>query len=176
MNTIPTSLEGRWAAIDGRPQGATPSGGAGKTGLILELRVVGPAAAVIDVWGWKGGPVLTRDRPACWHPRTPGEEASRSARQRLDTLVVELEEPGLGPTWDLFVGARVADTSETGGLEWGPLRPDSPVEDVRLFSQVGASFYEAVLGWYDVHVKEERERHAWAQAPATFHKDLTARR
>lgn len=167
MDTIPPFLPGLWASEDGRTKGDGSDDGR-REGPVLRLALAEPALVLATVWAWAGGPLLARDREARWTSRTPGRETSRIAHERLDRLVVELEEPGLGPTWELLVGARVTDPAEAGGLQWGPVRPDSPVSDVRLFTQMGGSLYEAVLGWYDPAAEEERERHAWAQAPLTF--------
>lgn len=154
MITLPLPLGGRWESVEGRH--------------VLEISVLSSTEASVTFWAWNGGPLLASALPAHWRPREIGAEASPVARKRLDTLVVELEEPGRGPTCNLMVASPAVDAASAGGQQWGPLQMGGPIDEVRLFSEWGASFYEAVLGVYDPFIEEEWERLAWAREPDTF--------
>ena len=91
------------------------------------------------------------EKKAAWTPPKDGAEQSPSARERLGYLRVETGDEGLGNTYDLMPGRH---TSE-GKLQWVRLQPETAQASVRLFPEVGASFYEAVLGMYDDFVEEQ---------------------
>lgn len=103
---------------------------------------------------------LALDRPTSFEPRT--------ASARLDRLIVELEEPGRGPTYDLMIAAPAPQPIAPGGFLWVPVDVEHPPEALRLFGQRGASLYEAVLGPWDDAIEQERERLAWAELPVSF--------
>jgi hypothetical protein len=115
----------------------------------------------VTVTAGLGAVTLAHQRPATWHPREAGAEASLNALRRLDRLSMELDEPGRGPTYELMF-ARENPAPETfGGLQWIPLDAATPRSQVRVFSEWGASFNEAVMGPWDDFVEEETARFNW---------------
>lgn len=97
------------------------------------------------------------EKKASWTPPKEGAEQSPSARERLGYLRLETGDEGLGNTYDLMPGR---ETSE-GKLKWVRLEPETKRASVRLFPEVGASYFEAVLGAYDDFVEEQTETETW---------------
>lgn len=134
LMTFPRVLLGAWASEDGTK--------------VLTISSVDDEAHVLVRAPDKR---VLFEKKASWTPPKDGAEQSPSARERLGYLRVETGDEGLGNTYDLMPGR---ETSE-GKLQWVRLKPDTAQANVRLFPDVGASFYEAVLGMYDDFVEEQ---------------------
>ena len=140
----------------------------------LEIRAGEGGALRVTVWEGLGGAPLAEDRPATLHPPEPGREADGYARARLGYLQVELGDPGLGSTYDLMVGYPSDDPSATGGFAWGRLPSGGDPSRLRLFPEMGASFYEAVLGAWDDFVEEARQAEGHWIEPLSSYRPATA--
>ena len=128
-----------------------------------------PDPVQVSVWRCADLAALHLDqRPAKWNAPKPEAASSASARDRLGYLQVEVGEPGLGSTYDLMVATRNTAPSAFGGFDWRPITADTPRDEVRLFPEGGASYYEAVLGYYDDVVEAIREADAWMQPLSTW--------
>lgn len=134
------------------------------------MRITATADAVeVSVWPCGDPAALHLDRrPAQWRPPKPDATSSRHARDRLGYLQVEVGEPGLGSTYDLMVATHNDDPSAFGGFHWRPIAADTTRDAVRLFPEGGASYYEAVLGYYDDVVEAIRDADAWMQPLSTW--------
>ena len=132
------------------------------------IMVADPGVVEVTVWRRVDQHMHLERCPARWHPPKPDASASRNARQRIGYLQVEVGTPSLGTTYDLMPAMRNGDPSTFGGFEWIPLAPDTARADVRLFPEGGASYYEAVLGYYDDTVEAEREADEWMQPLSTW--------
>ncbi len=160
-NGAPADLVGPlWVAEDGR--------------LSFQLTANAHGDVEIDLWRRLGPERWLQRRPTSWTPRQ--QDDSPIARRRLDTLQAEIDAPGLGPTYDLLFaqandgandGASDSATRH-GGFQWVGRQADTPLAELRAFPELGASFYEAVLGPYDDAIEEEREGTAWAMPYSTF--------
>lgn len=126
------------------------------------------AAGDVTLTLWRGfGPEpLLACRPVSWSPRR--REGSEIARERLDVLQAEIGAPGLGPTYDLLIARANDDERRHGGFQWVGRDAATPLADLRAFPELGASFYEAVLGAFDDAIEREREDTAWAMPYSTF--------
>ena len=125
--------------------------------------------ARVSVWGRTKPPVAHLvDRPAGWHAPLDSAAGSRHARERLGYLQVEVGDPGLGSTYDLMLATRNTDPAANGGFDWGPVASDTERCDVRLFPEGGASYWEAVLGYYDDVVEAIRDADGWMQPLSTW--------
>ncbi len=123
----------------------------------------------VTVWSCSEAKIVhLDDRPAKWHPPEPTAAASPNARQRLGYLQVEVGDPGLGSTYDLMAATGSTEPTAFGGFHWRPLAPETSRSDVRLFPEGGASYFEAVLGYYDDAVEAMREADAWMQPLSTW--------
>lgn len=125
----------------------------------------------VEVSVWRRGdpaPLYLDRRPARWRPPKPDAASSSYARDRLGYLQVEVGEPGLGSTYDLMVATRNEDPSAFGGFHWRPITADTSREEVRIFPEGGASYYEAVLGYYDDFVEAIRDADSWMQPLSTW--------
>jgi hypothetical protein len=145
--TVREDLLGAWTCTEGR------------LSLVIERRT--PDAIVVTVWLGLGERVLVAARPARYRPRDPDAGSSSSASARLDRLEVELGDVNLGPTYTLLIAGSNDDPSAWGGFAARPLLPKDAPEDVSLFPEAGASYYEAVLGYYDDVAEAEREAYSW---------------
>lgn len=134
------------------------------------MRITATADAVeVSVWRRGDPAALHLDRrPAEWRPPKPEAASSRYARERLGYLQVEVDEPGLGSTYDLMVATHNADPSTFGGFKWRPIAADTSRDEVRIFPEGGASYYEAVLGYHDDFVEAIRDADAWMQPLSTW--------
>ena len=108
------------------------------------------------------------DRPARWHPPSPAAAGSADARLRLGFLQAEVGTPGLGSTYDLMVATRNHDPAAFAGFDWRPVAAGARRDDVRLFPQGGASYIEAVLGYWDDSVEAIRDADRWMQPLSTW--------
>lgn len=135
--TFPRVLLGVWASEDGT-----------KT-----LAISGVEEAQVVVRGPDEAVLFTKK--ATWTQPKDGAEQSPSARERLGYLRLETGDEGLGNTYDLMPGRETSG----GKLKWVRLRPDTKRENVRLFPEVGASFYEAV--GVDDFAEEQTETETW---------------
>lgn len=146
--TLPRVLLGVWASEDGT-----------KT---LTITPVGEHAHVVV--RTPAGEILF-EKEATWTPAKDGADQSPSARDRLGYVRLETGDKGLGNTYDLMPGRNTTE----GKLQWIRLAVDTPRADVRLFPEVGASFFEAVLGMYDDFVEEQTEAEtSWAGEISTY--------
>ena len=128
-----------------------------------------PDGVRVSVWRCADRAALHLDqRPAKWHPPKPDAATSAHARDRVGYLQVEVGHPGLGSTYDLMVTTRNLDPSTFGGFDWRPIMADTPRAEVRLFPEGGASYYEAVLGYYDDVVEAIRDADDWMQPLSTW--------
>lgn len=106
--------------------------------------------------------------PARWRPPVASAAASSWARDRVGYLEVELGAPGLGSTYALMVATRNVDPGAGGGFEWGAITSETPRADVRIFPEGGASYYEAILGYWDDFVEAIRDADSWMQPLSTW--------
>ncbi len=109
------------------------------------------------------GTTLASERPTKWIPRTLDGEKPALGAHRLDKLVVELGDPGLGVTYDFYFAVESTDQDDGGGYQWRPVAASDPVGAVCLHPEGGASFWEAVLGPWDDRVEEEWEAVSWIE-------------
>lgn len=153
-NALPAACLGLWLSEDGT----------------RAMRITAtPDAVQVSVWRCADLAALHLDqRPAKWHPPRSDVATSANARDRLGCLQVEVGEPGLGSTYDLMIATRNMDPSAFGGFDWRPIRADTSRDDVRLFPEGGASYYEAVLGYYDDVVEAIRDADSWMQPLSTW--------
>lgn len=151
---LPIVCAGAWASEDGA--------------LSMHI-LVGPDGVRVTV-SRRGEPAVVHldRRPATWHPPRPEAATSANARHRLGYLQVEVGQPGLGSTYDLMVGTHNEDATTFGGYTWRPVAHDTPRDRVRLFPEGGASYWEAVLGYYDDFVESIREADAWMRPLSTW--------
>lgn len=147
VETVREDLLGAWTCTEGR--------------LSLVIARPKPDAITVTVWLGLGERVLADARPARYRPRDPAAGSSPNASARLDRLEVELGDVNLGPTYTLLIAGPNDDPSAWGGFAARPLLPTDAPEDVSLFPEAGASYYEAVLGYYDDVAEAEREVHSW---------------
>lgn len=136
---------------------------AGKRSLLIERR---GEQVVVTVWRGLGPTRLLDAGLARWRPHR--DPTSSNPMRRLDVLQVEAGADGMGSTYDLMVACANHDASAFGGFGWRPAAADTPLSELRLFPQLGASFYEAVLGAYDDFVEEERGGLSWAEPYSTY--------
>lgn len=144
--TMRGDLEGHWVSLCGT--------------RALDVRRTGQGVYV-TVTARPSGAVLARDRPATWCPRAPDAVHSRNASRRLDRLSMELGDPGRGPTYELMFARENLAPETYDGLQWVPLEDTTPASEVRVFSQWGASFHEAVMGRFDDFVEDENALYDW---------------
>ncbi|MBT3218463.1 MAG: hypothetical protein HN348_05180 [Proteobacteria bacterium] len=111
-------------------------------------------------------------RPAEWHPCQPEAAASDNARKRLDALVAEMGEKYLGTTYRLMFARSNRDPKSHGGFNWIAIEDSTPIEDVRILPEGGASYWEAVLGAYDDFVEELNSFDDWMM-PLTSYRRAT---
>jgi hypothetical protein len=128
----------------------------------------------VTIWEGLGEKIHAEERQATWHPREVGEEGGSYARERLGFLSVELGTPGLGNTYDLMIGAPGEPIAEAADLQWGFVRQDVPIDEVRLFPEAGGSYYDAVLGPYDDCSEDMREAETWWVEPLSTYRPATA--
>ncbi len=121
----------------------------------------------VSVWRGLGSARLLTRCPGRWHPhREPG---SAVARRRLDVLQVEAGDVGLGSTYDLMLARENRDPAAFDGMRYVTADDETPLDDLRLFPEVGGSFYDAVLGADDPFAEDERDTLGWAQPYRTYH-------
>lgn len=128
----------------------------------------GREAIAVSVWRVADGGALMTRRPGKWRAPRVGAEASAYARERLGFVQVEVGLPGLGTTYDLMVARANPEPGTRGGYQWIRLAPETARADVRLFPEAGASYYEAVLGYWDDYVETLRDADAWMQPLSTW--------
>lgn len=124
--------------------------------------------ARVSVWARDPHREHIADRPARWHPPVVSAASSQSARERIGYLDAELGDPGLGSTYSLMLATANEDPSACGGFVWGAVTGDTPRHAVRMFPEGGASYYEAVLGYWDDFVEAIREGDRWMQPLSTW--------
>lgn len=122
----------------------------------------------VTLWRGLAESVLAENLPAEWHPREPDAAMSMSARRRLDYLCVELGQPGVGATYDLMFATENNDPAAFGGFRWRPVDTAADIQGVRLFPELGASFYEAVLGFWDDFIEAQRQADSWVEPLSTY--------
>ena len=123
----------------------------------------------VTVWKGLGPETHIVDRPAHWKPPDPKRAADSFGRARLGFVQVELGDPGQGTTYDLMLGWPNSDPDAFGGYQWIAAPPDAKLDDLRLFPEGGASFYEAVLGIWDEYVEEMNEaERGWIEPLSTY--------
>ncbi len=69
--------------------------------------------------------------------------------------------PRASISYTLLIPGSNDDPSAWGGFAARPLLPKDAPEDVSLFPEAGASYYEAGLGYYDDVAEPEREAYSW---------------
>lgn len=131
------------------------------------LRIVRNGDALsVTVWKGLGPETHVVDRPAKWHPPDPERATDSYARARLGYVQVELGDVGQGTTYDLMLGWPNESAS---GYQWIAAPADAALDDLRLFPEGGASFYEAVLGVWDETVEEMNEaERGWIEPLSTY--------
>lgn len=128
----------------------------------------GEGVTRVTVWRLRDQHAHLSDRPAKWHAPIASAATSSNAKERLGYLQAEVGDPGLGSTYDLMPATRNTDPAAFGGFDWKPIPEDVSREDVRLFPQGGASYMEAVLGYWDDVVEEIRDGDRWMQPLSTW--------
>lgn len=99
------------------------------------------------------GPTLLDWSLTRWHPR--GDDPLHPFR-RLDRLDVEMGPDGFGELYQLLF-ARPNPGDE--GFRWIPLEANTPLEDIRVFSDWGSALYATDHEWDD----------GWWNTPTRFH-------
>ena len=123
----------------------------------------------VTVWKGLGPDTHIVELPAKWHPPDPERASDSYAKARLGFVQVELGDVGMGTTYDLMLGWENPDPNTHAGYQWIAAPPDAKVDDLRLFPQGGASFYEAVIGAYDDYVEEMNEaEQGWIEPLSTY--------
>ncbi|MBT9555240.1 MAG: hypothetical protein IV100_04380 [Myxococcales bacterium] len=130
--TLRDDLLGPWTCTEGR--------------LSLVIERPGTGALTVTVWLGLGERVLAAARPARYRARDPDAGSSPNASARLDRLEVELGDVNLGPTYTLLIAGPNDDGGSWGGFAARPLLPTDAPEDVSLFPEAGASYYEVAGG------------------------------
>ncbi|MCB9739148.1 MAG: hypothetical protein H6747_07765 [Deltaproteobacteria bacterium] len=120
----------------------------------------------VSVWRGMGPQSLLVGCVATWQPRR--EPESPNPRRRLDVLQVEAGLAGTGSTYDLMLAMENDDPARCGGLRNITADDAAPLTALRLFPEVGASFYAAVLGEDDDFTEQEASGIAWAQPYRTY--------
>ncbi|MBT3219438.1 MAG: hypothetical protein HN348_10130 [Proteobacteria bacterium] len=126
----------------------------------------------VTVFEGLGPATHVEDRPAEWNPCKPEASASDNARKRLDSLVAEMGQKYLGTTYRLMFARQNPDPESHGGFNWIAIDESTAIEDVRIFPQGGASYWEAVLGYYDDFVEELNSFDDWMM-PLTSYRRAT---
>jgi hypothetical protein len=150
-----------WVARDGRlAVGIRPADGTHKDDARFPYRVT--------VYRGLTARTHADDRSAEWYPRDRKASSSTNAHHRLDRLVVELGSPISGQTYTLMFARRNTNADNYGGLNWVPVHARTPVTKVELFPELGASYMEAVVGYYDDTVQDQYLGSEWTQPYGNF--------
>ena len=77
------------------------------------------------------------------------DPSSNQTDVRLDSLQVELDPFGIGPTYRLFL-ARPKAPEELHGKSWLTVMPETPIEHIHLFPEYrGSPFWDHGLDWQE---------------------------
>ncbi len=129
-------LAGGWAAEDG------------SKALLVEIA---STAILVSLYQKKAGEMLIRRRRALWN--APKKSARYDTlRNRVGFLQVELGDPGLGSTYDLFFVVLSAGER----YRYAPISEATRTDEIYVLPRFGASFFDAAVGGDDDDAEEMR--------------------
>ncbi len=155
---MPAHYQGLWVAVDGSKS--------------LHICRDHQGQLRVHIWTGFGEQLKADNLLARFNPRSAHSEHGLGGR--LDTLSVELGAEGLGSTYELMFAVEDRHAHE-GAFKWVAPSTDD-VAELRVFPEVGTSYYEAMLGPYDDLVEELDGDDAWLYPLSTYRPATEAER
>jgi len=154
---IPARYHGLFCATDGR----------------LTFGLLRNATGTLRALVWEGERVRVDTVHMSFAPHT--NAISPNASQRLDTLSLELETPGIGPVYLLMFSIENCTPGTFGDFRWIHPLPESPLSDLRLHAEYNASLTATMVGpWDDLAIDERQALESWIVPFSTFRRATEA--
>ena len=114
------------------------------------------------------GPAIIEGCPAEWIPLRADTESDKGWEHRLDRLIVELEVPGIGPTYTLYFATVIRDDESPEESRLGPVPKEMCLLDIRGLPEFGSSYLAALVGPYDDTAGAELIAYGWTEPYSSF--------